>query len=147
MSELLVLADIAGKRCAFRASDVGSIIEAGVIAPVPRAPKHVVGITALRSQAMTVIDCRVAIAEDPSAHPCDNHLAVVEVEGHSYALQVDKIDDIATAHSEPAPVPGGAGEHWNRVCQAMAETDRGPVLLIDVAQVVAGAEEKPAKVA
>lgn len=147
MSELLVLASIAGKRCAFRASDVGSVIEAGVIAPVPRAPKHVVGITALRSQAMTVIDCRAAIAEDPSIYPCDSHLAVVEVAGHSYALQVDKIDDIATARSEPAPVPGGSGKHWNRVCKGMLETDRGPALLIDIAQVVAGVEQKSAKAA
>ena len=147
MSELLVLAVIAGKRCAFRASDVGSVIEAGAIAPVPRAPRHVVGITALRSQAMTVIDCRVAIGEDPSVHPCDNHLAVIQIAGHSYALQVDLVDDIATAQSEPAPVPGGAGKHWNRVSQGVLETDRGPVLLIDVAQVVAGVEEKPAKAA
>ncbi|MBT8389662.1 MAG: chemotaxis protein CheW [Altererythrobacter sp.] len=147
MSELLVLAVIAGKRCAFCASDVGSVIEAGVIAPVPRAPRHVVGITALRSQAMTVIDCRTAIAEDPSIYPCDSHLAVIEVAGHSYALQVDKIDDIATAQSGIAPVPGGSGKHWNRVCKGMLETDRGPALLIDVEQVVAGIEQKSVKAA
>ena len=147
MSELLVLAVIAGKRCAFRASDVGSVIETGAIAPVPRAPNHVVGITALRSQAMTVIDCRLAIDEDPAEHPCDNRLAVVEVDGQSYALQVDKIDDIASAQSEPTPVPGGSGKHWNRVSQGILETNCGPVLLVDVQQVIAGVEEKSAQAA
>lgn len=147
MSELLVLAIIAGKRCAFRASDVGSIIEAGAIAPVPRAPEQVVGITALRSQAMTVIDCRTAIGEQPSAYPSDNHLAVVEVAGYSYALQVDMIDDVTNSQSELTPVPGGSGKQWNRVGQGMMETDRGPVLLIDVSQIIAGIEEKASKAA
>ena len=147
MSELLVLAIIAGKRCAFRASDVGSVIEAGTTVSIARAPTHVIGLTALRSQAMTVIDCRATIGEDVAQCPCDNHLAVVEVDGHSYALRVDKIDDIATAQSDLMSVPGGTGSNWNRVCQGMFETDRGPVLLLDVVQVIAGLEENPAKAA
>lgn len=147
MSELLVMTILAGKRCAFRASDVGSVIETGSIAPVPRAPAHVVGITALRSQAMTVIDCRVAIGEDPKQFPCDNHLAVVEIEGHSYALRVDKIEDIAHSRSEPVAVPGGSGDQWNRICSGMVETDSGPTMLLDIMQVIHSASENLEKAA
>lgn len=141
MSELLVMSMLAGRRCALRAGDVGSVIEAGTIAPVPRAPVHVIGITALRSQAMTVIDCRIAIGKEPSQFPCDSHLAIVEVEGHSYALRFDQIDDIGNAQSDLAPVPGGSGDDWNRVSHGMIETDRGPALLLNVAQLIAGTQE------
>ena len=147
MSELLVLAQLAGKRCALRASDVGSIIEAGAIAPIPCTPSHIVGITALRSRAMTVIDCRAAIGEDPDQFPCDDHLAVVEVEGHAYALRLDTVEDIANSQSDLTPVPGKSGDNWKRIAQGMIETDRGPALLIDIAQVIAGIEENHSKAA
>ena len=61
MTELLVVIQIAGRRCALSAHDVKSVIELGSIAPVPRAPDFITGITALRSQSLTVIDCRRAL--------------------------------------------------------------------------------------
>lgn len=59
--DLLVIAQIAGRRCALSALDVKSVIEIGTITPIPRAPVWIAGITALRSQALTVIDCRRAL--------------------------------------------------------------------------------------
>ena len=59
--QLLVIAQIAGRRCALSANDVKSVIELGTVTPVPRAPDFITGITALRSQSLTVIDCRRAL--------------------------------------------------------------------------------------
>ncbi|MEO0589666.1 MAG: chemotaxis protein CheW [Pseudomonadota bacterium] len=138
MNDLLVMAQIAGRRCALHASDVKSVIELGVITPVPRSPGFIAGITALRSQALTVIDCRRALGFEETSWATDHRAAVVAVGGHSYALMVDAIEDIATGQSAPDNVPGGFGPEWTRIATGMVETAIGPALLIDLAALIAG---------
>ncbi len=138
MSDLLVMAQIAGRRCALHAGDVRSVIELGAITPVPRSPDFIAGITALRSQALTVIDCRLALGFPEIAWSTDHRAAVVTVGGHSYALIVDAIEDIATGQSSPDSVPGGFGSEWSRVATGMVETAIGPALLIDLPALIAG---------
>lgn len=142
--DLLVIARIAGRRCALAALDVKSVIEIGTVTPIPRAPAWIAGITALRSQALTVIDCRRALglgsvlAADEWA---TDHRAVVVAEGgHSYALMVDSIEDITTAAGEAGQVPGGFGAEWSRVATGMIETLAGPALMLDLAALLSGPE-------
>ncbi len=137
MNDLLVMTEIAGRRCALRADDVRSVIDLGNVTPVPGAPDFVLGITALRSQTLTVIDCRKALGLDPSQVTTDERAAVVAVEGHSYALAVDAIEDIATSNSKPQDVSGGFGEEWSAVALGMVETTMGPALLLDTARLIA----------
>ena len=146
MSELLVIAVIAGRRCALRAVDVHSVIETGNISPIPRTPEHIIGLSALRSQALTVVDCRIALGLDLEGLPTDVRAAVVKSEGHSYALQVDAIEDVEQAMSEPTQVPGGFGREWSRAGEGMVETTGGPALLLKIDQIVSG-PERIAKVA
>lgn len=137
-NHLLVMAQIAGRRCALSALDVKSVIELGDITPVPRAPDHIAGIAALRSQTLTVIDCRLALGLEPQDWPTDYRAAVVNDGGHSYALLVDAIEDITTGVGEPSQVPGGFGPEWSRVASGMIETMMGPALLIDLSPLLAG---------
>ncbi|MFM7348844.1 MAG: chemotaxis protein CheW [Erythrobacter sp.] len=138
IGELLVVARIAGRACAFSALDVKSVIEIGTVTPIPRAPAWIAGITALRSQALTVIDCRRAIGL-PVAQWATDHRAIVVAEGgHSYALLVDVIEDITTAASDAGHVPGGFGPEWSRIASGMVETMAGPALLVDLPALIAG---------
>jgi purine-binding chemotaxis protein CheW len=137
-NSLLVIAQIASRRCAFGALDVKSVIEIGTITPIPRAPAHIAGITALRSQALTVIDCRLALGLEGHTWSTDARAVVIAVGGHSYALMVDAIEDITTAVGEPGQVPGGFGPEWSRVATGMIETMIGPALLVDLPALLAG---------
>lgn len=137
-NDLLVIAQIAGRRCALSALDVKSVIEIGAITAIPRAPDHIAGITALRSQALTVIDCRLALGFVQHDWPTDTRAVVVAEGGYSYALMVDNIQDITTAIDAPQQVPGGFGTAWSRVATGMVETMIGPALLIDLAALLAG---------
>lgn len=143
--DLLVIAEIAGRRCAMSALDVRSVIDLGAITPIPRAPVWITGITALRSQTLTVIDCRCALGlghgPDGAPWPTDHRAAVVAQDGHSYALMVDSIADITTAAGSAQQVPGGFGPHWSRVASGMIETQAGPALLIDLAALLAGPDQ------
>lgn len=140
MNHLLVIAQIAGRRCALSAHDVKSVIEIGTITPIPRVPNYIAGITALRSQALTVIDCRIALGLSSHDWPTDHRAAVVSEGGHSYALMVDAIEDITTAVGAAGEVPGGFGPEWSRIATGMVETMIGPALLIDLPALLAGHE-------
>lgn len=138
--ELLVIVQIAGRRCALCALDVKSVIEIGTVTPVPRAPAWISGITALRSQALTVIDCRRALGLSDPEWPTDHRAVVVANGGYSYALTVDGIEDITTAAGEAGQVPGGFGTEWSRVATGMIETLAGPALMLDLAALLGGPE-------
>lgn len=138
MSELLVIAVIGTRRCALRAHDVQSVIEVGQISPIPRTAPHILGLAALRSQALTVIDCRIALGLPLDGLPTDDRAVVVKVAGHSFALVVDAIEDVEEALTQPERISGGFGVEWSRVGEGLVETGGGPVLLLDVAQLVAG---------
>ena len=58
MNELLLIVSIAGSRVALPAAAVESVVELESLIPVPRAPDHLAGLSALRSRVLTVIDCQ-----------------------------------------------------------------------------------------
>jgi chemotaxis signal transduction protein len=91
----------------------------------------------MRSQSLTVIDCCRATGQE-SQRERGERSPVVEVDGHSYALLVDSVDDVIETQSEITPVAGGFGAEWERVALGMVETDRGPTLLVDIRQLIQG---------
>lgn len=138
MNELFLMCLIAGRRAAIPTGRVLSVIEIGAVTPIPATPEFIIGLTALRSQALTVIDCRVSLGFTASERVSGNRAAVIEHEGHRYALLVDEAFDVTEALSAPAPVPGGFGEGWRHAATGMIETTSGPALLVDVEQLILG---------
>ena len=148
MNELLLVVSIAGSRVAFPAAAVESVVELEALIPVPRAPDHLAGLSALRSRVLTVIDCRrsldlgVTDLTEGEIHEA----AVVELDGHHYALTVDAVEDVVEALSEPVPLRASMGAGWERVAKGIVETEQGPLLLVDIAGLVSGpaAEQRAA---
>jgi purine-binding chemotaxis protein CheW len=142
MNELLLIVTIAGQRLALRAADVQSVIEVGSLTPVPRAPRHVAGLSALRSRVLTAIDCRrcVGLTEDADTAPAA-YAVVVEHDGHSYALLVEAVDDVTTSVSDIEVVRAPLGQGWENMTQGMMETAEGPLLLVDIGAMIAGPDE------
>jgi purine-binding chemotaxis protein CheW len=140
MNELLLIVSIAGSRVALPAASVESVVELESLIPVPRAPSHLAGLSALRSRVLTVIDCQRSL-ELGSTDLKDGKLheaAVVEMDGHHYALTVDAVEDVVEALSDPAPIRAAMGDGWERVSKGMVETEEGPLLLVDIVALVAG---------
>lgn len=143
MNELLLIATIAGERVALPAAAVESVVELDALIPVPRAPEHVAGLSALRSRVLTVIDCKRALrfGETSFSDGEIHEAAVVEMDGHHYALSVDAVEDVIEALSEPKQVRAAMGEGWERVSAGMVETQEGPLLLVSIDALVAGRQE------
>jgi purine-binding chemotaxis protein CheW len=138
MNELLLIVTIAGSRVAFPAAKVESVVELDALSPVPRAAAHVAGLSALRSRVLTVIDCQRSLELGATDLRGLHEAAVVEVDGHHYALTVDAVEDVVEALSDPQPVRATMEAGWERVGLGMVETEEGPLLLIDIDALIAG---------
>jgi purine-binding chemotaxis protein CheW len=139
MNELLLIVTIAGSRVALPAAAVESVVELDTLIPVPRAPVHVAGLSALRSRVLTVIDTLRSLELGES--DCTDGIreaAVVELDGHHYALIVDVVEDVVEAMSDPSPVRAAMGPGWERASKGMVETEDGPLLLVDIEALIAG---------
>lgn len=142
MTEMLLVVVIAGRRAALPATAVNSVIEPATITPAPRSAAHVVGLAALRSRPLTVIDCCVTLGVAPDIAGGDTRRAVVvEHDGHLYGLLVDVADDIVAALAEPGPLGADPGPGWRRVATGKVETEAGALLLLDIGALVAGPDE------
>jgi purine-binding chemotaxis protein CheW len=145
MNELLLIVTIAGERVALPAAAVESVVELDTLIPVPRAARMSRACRRLRSRVLTVIDCMRSL--ELGSTDCSDGIreaAVVELDGHHYALLVDAVEDVVEALSEPTPVRAAMGPGWERVSKGMVETEAGPLLLIDVAALIAGLEARAA---
>jgi len=138
MNQLLLIVTIAGSRVAFPAARVESVVELDALSPVPRAAAHVAGLSALRSRVLTVIDCQRSLELGATKLGGLCEAAVVEVDGHHYALTVDAVEDVVEALSDPQPVRAAMIAGWERVGTGMIETEEGPLLLVDIDGLIAG---------
>jgi purine-binding chemotaxis protein CheW len=143
VNQLLLVVSIAGERVALPAVAVESVVELDTLIPVPRAAPHVAGLSALRSRVLTVIDCVRSLELGETSYSGGiREAAVVELDGHHYALIVDLVEDVLEALSDPVPMRAAMGTGWERVSKGMVETETGPLLVIDVAALIAGLETK-----
>ncbi|WP_339823449.1 chemotaxis protein CheW [uncultured Parasphingorhabdus sp.] len=136
MNMPVLLVQLAGQRIALPALEIDSVIKLDKITPVPGVPPHIIGISSLRSRALTVIDCAKMFGVIDYDSNGTKHAAVLNFEGHDYALLVDMVEDVVDALTDPVPVPGGAGEIWSKISDGLIETQVGPAMLIKVDTVI-----------
>lgn len=136
MSMLVLIATIGGQRVAIDAARVESVVDLWQIVPVPLSAAHVLGLAAVRSRVLTVIDA--AIAAGLPATTTGNRALVIEAGGHSYALRVDAVDDVAAPRGDIVPFDPSAGANWTGIATATIDTEFGFALLIDPARMVGG---------
>ena len=142
MNEMLLIVVLAGRRAVLPAIEVNAVVELGEVTPVPRAASHIVGLAALRSRPLTVIDCTAALGLGPSEADWRTRRAVVvEHAGHLYGLLVDAADDIVAAKEEPGALGADPGPGWRRAAQGRVETEAGSLLLLDIPALIAGPGE------
>ena len=144
MSKLFVLAQIARKRVAVDAAQVNAVIDLDDLVPVPGAAAHVLGVSALRSNSLTVIDTGLALGELAIENPVGARALVLEIDGHDYALLIEDVFDVVEAKGEVQPVPGNLSGNWQRIALGWVETGAEPALLLDPAILLRGNRQEAA---
>jgi purine-binding chemotaxis protein CheW len=136
MSMLVLIATIAGQRVAIDAACIESVVDLWQVVPVPLAPPHVLGLAAVRSRVLTVIDAAAAIGL--RATGTGNRALVLDVDGHSYALRVDTVCDVTAAVGDVMPFDPAAGKNWASIATSTIDTEFGFALVIDAARMISG---------
>jgi purine-binding chemotaxis protein CheW len=142
MDDLYLQCLIAGRKVAIATHNIQSVIELGPITPVPQAPPHIMGLAALRSQALTVIDPVIALAIDSESANAsvkqqpfnpDNppRAVVIEVQGQAYAILVEDTSAVTKASSEMSDIELGYGAGWDIIGCGMIELEGEPNLVVD----------------
>jgi len=137
MSQLFLIAQIAGRAVAIESGQVESVVDIGNIVPVPRADRQIHGLAALRSRVVTVVDTRVALGLEHSPTP-STRAVITHHEGHHYAILVDALEDVAPF--EPTPLSSGIvlDLGWRAAGCGVIERDGEPVLVIDLRALIPG---------
>jgi purine-binding chemotaxis protein CheW len=143
MDRSLLLVSIAGERAAVASDIIRSVVELDGITPVPRAPDHIAGLAALRSRAMTVVDCRRALDLPQSEEP-GTLAVVVELDEFLYALVVDAVEEVVAFDMEPSEIRADLLTGWARAALGMVETSAGPALVLDPARLIEGPANRKA---
>ena len=144
MDRSLLLSSIDGEWAAIGADIIRSVVEIEAVTPVPCAPDHIAGLAALRSRAMTVVDCRRALELRPAADEDGRLAVVVELGEYLYALLVDGIEEVVPLESEPSEIRADLLPGWTRASLGMVETSAGPALLLDPARLIEGPPKRKA---
>lgn len=135
MTELFVLGRIGGQQVAFDATCIEAVVDISMVVSVPLAADHVIGLAAIRSQVITVIDGSVATGggHGPPTGPA----VVAEIEGHRYAIRVDRIDDVVAAelHSASETVP--MAQQWRALAVGVIETGDMFAVVVDPVRLIA----------
>lgn len=120
MGALHLVVGLAGERVAIPARLVDAVIEVTAVTPVPGAAPHIAGLAALRSRVITLIDGRVALGVAPVAPPpALRKVVVIAIDGHSYGLVVDAIDDVVEGSAAPAALCATLAPAWARAATGM----------------------------
>jgi purine-binding chemotaxis protein CheW len=138
MTELLLIATIAGQRIAISSRHVDSVVEIERVTPVPRSADFVLGLASLRSRVFTVIDPAAALGLGQVELSGNSDAVVVEADGHLYALLVDCVEDAIAFEGEVRPVAAPLAAGWREAATGMVETGGDVLLLIDAHALLAG---------
>jgi purine-binding chemotaxis protein CheW len=125
---LFLLAHLAGRGVAIDSAEVDSVIDIGAIVPVPRAGEAVLGVAALRSRVVTVIDTWRVLGLTPP--PTPPRAIVTRVDAHDYAVLFDTVEDVATLQAAPIPSGLALGGAWARAARGVVEVGGEPMLVI-----------------
>lgn len=134
MTELFLVARVAGRGVAIETSQVGSVVDIGEVVAVPGAPAAIRGLAALRSRVVTVVDTGLALGLAPTAG--GRRAVITKVDGHEYALIVEALEDVAPFARLPLSPGIALDRGWAVVGTGMVERDGEPLLILDVAALV-----------
>lgn len=137
MTQLFLIAQIAGRTVAIGSEQVDSVVDIGSVVPVPLAGGQVGGLAALRSRVVTVINtCATLGIADPGKRP--TRAVITIIEGHHYAILVDALDDVAPFVLTPLGQGLTLDPGWRATGCGVVERGGEPILAIDLRALIPG---------
>jgi len=144
VTELFLLARVAGRGVAISASQVDSVVDIGDVTVVPCAEPWVRGLAALRSRVVTVVDTAAALGRPTLASGAAERrprAVISRVDGHYYALLMDELEDVGPFERRPLSSGVTPTGRWQRAAAGWVERDGEPLLVLDPGRLLGGSAE------
>lgn len=126
------------------ALEIQHIIEIIGIQPVtwvPDMPDHVIGVLNLRGKIIPIIDARRRLAIEPRDYDDRTCIIVVNVNGNSVGLVVDKVNEVANIPRENIEPPPAAGQDSQYV-QGLGKLGRNVKIIINIDSLLETVEDE-----
>lgn len=132
MTTLVLIARVGTQTIAVDATAIESVTDLTKVVPVPFAPDHVHGLSALRSQVATVVD--FGRAAGGAAGTATGRALVIHYDGHRYALRVDSVEDVIACSIEPTEP--SAETPWSRIATGRIDLGDRFAIVVDPERVI-----------
>ena len=133
---LHLIAHLGDRGIAVSTGQVDSVVDIRDVVPVPGAPDYIKGLVALRSRVATVIDTARVLGLPTSQAPGARAI-ITKVDGHLYALAVDRMDDVSDVTVEPVPPGLAVAQTWRRLATGLVNVGGEPILALDLERLIA----------
>jgi purine-binding chemotaxis protein CheW len=130
MTQMFLIAVVAGIEVAISSDCIESVIQKGDVVAVPGTDPLVAGLIALRSRVLTLIDCQCAVTGVRSNRTEGNLAVIVSVGGHAYGLMVDAVKDVLSVSPDAVKSATKVNYRWQHVVTQMVEVEGRMVMLL-----------------
>jgi purine-binding chemotaxis protein CheW len=119
---LYLIGAIAGRPVAIDSAPVDSVIEIAAVQSVPGASPAILGLAALRSRVLTLVDCAVALGlETKRDEKRTLPTIVLAIDGCLYGFVLDRVEDVVIANRPLTPASAPLGGAWSAVTAGIVE--------------------------
>ena len=130
MSNLYLIAVIAGTEVAISSDCIESVVTIGDVIEIPKCDPMVAGLMALRSRVLTLIDCQYAVTGHSRTISPRSHAVIVDVGGHNYALSVDAVKDVVSVDPDAVKSIMRLHPKWSAISKQIVVIDDRAMMVV-----------------
>jgi len=120
---------------------VQEVLRYSEIAPVPGAPRYVLGIINLRGNVVTVIDTRQRFGLEPADISDNTRIVIIEAEKQVIGILVDSVAEVVyLKNSEIDEAPNVGNDDSARFIQGVSNREGELLILVDLNQLLSDDE-------
>ena len=132
----LVCFELRGQELAFPIGEVRETLPIQPITRVVLTPPALAGVFSLRGDIVPAIDLAVLIGLGPTEVSDDSRIVVVEHEGATIGIVVDRLRDLRTLQEPLEPPPPNLAPEVARLLAGVAATETGTVRVLDAHSII-----------
>ena len=137
MSALYLIANISGSAVAIDSSRVESVVRIGEVLKVPNCSPLVAGLFALRSRVLTLLDSQFLVTGVSKTPEIGSLAVVVDIDGHTYGLLVDGIDEAVMIESIDYLQNISLDPNWQNIASGVVSHEDRMLMMIDLERLIA----------
>lgn len=138
MQSLFLIARINGARVAIHSNLVESVVRVHDVVPIPRCDPIVVGLFALRSRVLTLIDSQFFVTGKSNPFQPGVLAIVAEVSGQQYGFLVESVEDAITIDLAKIEQNVAPPHEWAAAVGGLVEVDGEIAMIIDPGKLIVG---------